>query len=173
MQGSFFGWVGWHGTVCVPNFFIFVTKKSPTFKRQKYRGKTEKNLIYLNSHTYYVIYCPYCPITSKLKWNASVPRFLLSPSQPLFGLVTQRPLFPVWERERCVTRPKKGWLERLRLLPVLRQRENQNCLSTVIVTSKIQFRVILLRKANSNFVLPLIDPDQRHSAISNRWRYIQ
>ena len=131
MQGSFFGWVGWHGTVCVPNVFIFVTEKSPTFKRQKYRGKTEKNLIYLNSHTYYVIYCPYCPITSKLKWNASVPRFLLSPSQPLFGLVTQRPLFPVWERARRVTRPKKGWLKRLRLLPVLRQRENQNCLSTV------------------------------------------
>ena len=131
MQGSYFGRVGWHGTVCIPNVFIFVTEKSPTFKRQKYRGKTEKNLIYLNSHTYYVIYCPYCPITSKLKWNASVPRFLLSPSQPLFGLVTQCPLFPVWERARRVTRPKKGWLKRLRLLPVLRQRQNQNCLSTV------------------------------------------
>ena len=173
MQGSFFGWVGWHGTVCVPNVFIFVTKKSPTFKRQKYRGKTEKNLIYLNSHTYYVIYCPYCPITSKLKWNASVPRFLLSPSQPLFGFVTQRPLFPVWERARVAWRDQiKGCLRDYAYCRSS-DREKIKIICLQLVTSKIQFRVIFLRKANSNFVVLLIDPDQRHSAISNRWRYIQ
>ena len=35
-------------------------------------------------------------------------RLLLSTSQPLFSLVTQRPLFPVGEGTRCETRPNNG-----------------------------------------------------------------
>ena len=38
-----------------------------------------------------------------------MPRLLLSPSQLLFGLVTQRHLFPIGERARCLTRPSNGY----------------------------------------------------------------
>ena len=126
MQELFFGWVGWDGTVWVLNVFIFVTEKSITFKKRKYRRNTEKNRIYLNSHRHYLIYCLYCLNTSRLKWDAPVLRLLLSPLQPLFGLVTQLPLFP-FERERVAWRFRM----RLRLLPFLQQRENQNFSSTV------------------------------------------
>ena len=34
-----------------------------------------------------------------------MPPLLLSPSQALFGLITQRPLFETGNRGRCVTRP--------------------------------------------------------------------
>ena len=95
MQELFFGWVGWDGTVGLLSIFIFVTKRSITFKNKSIPETQEKNLIYLNSHRDYVI-CFYC--YSKLNWNALVPHLLLSPLQLLVGLVTQRPLFPVWER---------------------------------------------------------------------------
>ena len=44
---------------CVINVFIFVTEKSLTLKNRKYRRKTEKNQIYLNSQRLYVMYCLY------------------------------------------------------------------------------------------------------------------
>ena len=112
-KSYFFGWVGRDGTVSVLNVFILVTEKSITFKERKYRRNTEKNRIHLNSHRNYVIYCLYCLNISKLKWNASVPRSLFSTSQPLFGLPTQRPLFPVIERARCVTRVTRETNKRL------------------------------------------------------------
>ena len=74
-----------------------------TFKKRKYRRKTENNPIYLNSHRYYMIYCLHCLNTSMMKWNASVPRLLLSPSQPLLVSSQNALYFPVWERARCVT----------------------------------------------------------------------
>ena len=52
---------------------------------------------------------------------------LLSPLQMLFGLVTQCPLFPIWESVCCVTRPHNS----CKLLPLLQQRENQNYSSIV------------------------------------------
>ena len=99
MQGLIFGWMGWDGTDFAFNVFISVTEKSITFKNENIAERQKKNLIYLNSHRYYVIYCLYFLNTSKLKWNASVPRLLLSPSQPLVGLVIHSPLFT-----GCVTR---------------------------------------------------------------------
>ena len=105
-----------------------VHRKGHKFQKQKISKKGRKNLIYLNSHRYYVVYCLYCLNISTEKLNASVPRLLLSSSQP-FGLVTQRPLF--WKRARCVTRPNNYCEKRLRLMPFLQQRENQNYSSTV------------------------------------------
>ena len=68
MQDLFFlaGWVEM-GQFVVLNVFVFVTEKSITFKNENI-AETEKNLIYLNSHRYYVIYCLYCLNNSKLKW---------------------------------------------------------------------------------------------------------
>ena len=68
MQDLFFlaGWVEM-GQFVVLNVFVFVNEKSITFKKRKYR-RDRKNLIYLNSHRYYVIYCLYCLNNSKLKW---------------------------------------------------------------------------------------------------------
>ena len=42
----------------------------------------------------FVVHCLYCLITFEQKYNAAVSRLLESPSQPLFCLVTQRPLVP-------------------------------------------------------------------------------
>ena len=106
MQELFFGLVGWDRTVCALYVFIFVTQNSITLKKTKGLQKDRKKiLIYLNSHRYCVIYYLYCLNTSVLKWNASLPYLLLSPLQMLFDLVTQCPLFPIWERVCCVTRP--------------------------------------------------------------------
>ena len=93
----FFSWASWDGTLWF------------TFKRTKishhFALRVRKRIIYLNSHRYFVVYCLN---TSKQKQNASVPHSLLFPSQALFGLVTQRHIFPVWERARCVMRPNNG-----------------------------------------------------------------
>ena len=51
----FLHWVGWDETVCVLNVFIFVTKKSITFKKRKYHRKTKKKQIYLSKHRQYMI----------------------------------------------------------------------------------------------------------------------
>ena len=62
MCKSYFFWLGGlgkDGFFCVINVFIFVTEKSLTFKNRKYRGKTEKNQIYLTSQRRYVMYCLY------------------------------------------------------------------------------------------------------------------
>ena len=40
---------------------------------------------------------------------ASVPHLLMSPSQQLFGLFTQRYLFPIGKRTRCVMRPNNAY----------------------------------------------------------------
>ena len=56
---------GCDGTVCVLNDFTFVTN-SHDFQKTKISRKDRKNLIYLNSHRYYVIYSLYCLDTSKL-----------------------------------------------------------------------------------------------------------
>ena len=125
--------MGCDETHCVPYIFTFGAEKKHNFQKNEniallhLRRKKKKYLIYLNSHRY----CLYCLNTSKQKWNASVPRLLLSPTQPSFGLVTQRHLFSVGERQRCVTRPNNGCESRLYLLPFLKQRENHNYLSTV------------------------------------------
>ena len=65
-------------------------------KERKYliTSLQEKKTIYLNSHRYFVVHCLYCLITFEQIYNASVSRLLESPSQPLFCLVTQRPLVP-------------------------------------------------------------------------------
>ena len=119
-----------------------------------------------------MIYCLYCLNTSKLQGNTSVSHLLFSPSQPMFGLVSQRPLFPVWERTRCVTRPNDV-CERDYAYCHSSNREKIKIIPLQLVTSKIYFRVILLRKANWNSVVPLIDPDQRCIVISNEWRYTE
>ena len=146
------------------HFVSFLSSKRAQVSKTKISKKGRKNLIYLNSHRYYVVYCLYCLNISTEKLNASVPRLLLSSSQP-FGLVTQRPLF--WKRARCVTRPNNYCEKRLRLMPFLQQRENQNYSSTVYLKN------ITPRKANWNSVVPLTDPNERYIAILNKWRYIE
>ena len=48
--------------------FSFLSPKEHNFQKTKISQKDrKKNLIYLNSHRYYVIYCLYFPNTSKLK----------------------------------------------------------------------------------------------------------
>ena len=126
------GWVEM-GHFAYPTFSFLDQKKSTTFKitiilHYYTLGDWKKRP---NSDRYVVVYCLYCLNTSKQKWNASVSCLLLSPPQPSFGLVTQRHLFPVGERQRCVTRPNNGCESRLYLLPFLKQRENHNYLSTV------------------------------------------
>ena len=55
-KSYFFGRVGWDGTLCIPNVFIFVTGKEHNFqKNQKILHyftirERKNNLIYLNSH---------------------------------------------------------------------------------------------------------------------------
>ena len=66
----FLYWVGWDETVCVLNVFIFVTKKSITFKKRKDHRKTKK------------------------KANLSEQTQIIY-GNTLFGLVTQRPPSPV------------------------------------------------------------------------------
>ena len=65
MQEFIFSLGGCDGTVCVLNDFTFVTDFHD-FQKTKISRKDRKNLIYLNSHRYYVIYCLYCLNTSKL-----------------------------------------------------------------------------------------------------------
>ena len=96
---------------------------------------------------------------------------LLSPLQMLFGLVAQCPLFPIWERVCCVTRPHNS-CKRDYAYCHYSSREKIKIIRLQLVTLKIWFCIILLRKANWNSVVPLIDPNQSYIAISNKWRYI-
>ena len=75
----FLYWVGWDETVCVLNVFIFVTKKSITFKKRKYHRKTKK------------------------KANLSEQTQIIY-GNTLFGLVTQRPPLP-FKRECAAVPP--------------------------------------------------------------------
>ena len=75
----------------VPNVLISVTEKSITFKITKisrYFTLTEKKTNFIWTRTGILRSIVANVNTSKQKWNASVPRWLLSLSQPLFGLVT-------------------------------------------------------------------------------------
>ena len=59
MQELLFGWVGWDGTVCVPKVFIFVAEKEHNYWKNEniallYLKRKKKNLIYPNSHSYFV-----------------------------------------------------------------------------------------------------------------------
>ena len=81
-------------------FSLCNRKRAWLSKEQKYcitspKDKGKKNLIYLNSHRYFAVGCLYCQNTSKQKYTTLLPCLLWSPSQPLFGLFSQCPLFPV------------------------------------------------------------------------------
>ena len=65
-----------------------------------------------------------------------MPRLLLSPSQQLSGLVTQRPLFPVSKRARYVTRPNNS-CERDYAYCRSSNREKIKIIHLQLVTSKI------------------------------------
>ena len=96
----------------------------------------------------------------KFWWNAFLPRLLLSP------------LYFSFKRERVAWRdPIKVAKETAYCRSF--NREKIKILRLKFVNSKIYFCVILLRKANWNFVVPLINPNQRYIAISNKWRYIE
>ena len=101
-----------------------------------------------------------------------MPCLLLSPSEPLFGLLTQHPLFPIWERACCMTRPNNGCL-RDNAYCHSSKREKIKIIPLQLVTSKKKLHVILLQKANWNSVVPQIDPNQKYIAISNKRRYIE
>ena len=76
------------------------------------------------------------------------------------------------ESARCVTRPKNG-CERDYSYCCSFNREKIKIIRPQLVTSKIWFRLILLRKANWNSVLPPIEPNQRYIWRSMYlWRYI-
>ena len=164
------GWVEM-GHFVYPTFSFLDQKKSTTFKitiilHYYTLGDWKKRP---NSDRYVVVYCLYCLNTSKQKWNASVSCLLLSPPQPSFGLVTQRHLFPVGERQRCVTRQiTVAKADYIYCRSSNREKITIICLQ--LVAKKIWFHVILLQKANCNFVLYPIEPKQRHIAISNEWR---
>ena len=87
-----------------------------------------------------------------------------------FGLVTQRPLFSIGERARCVTRPNNCWGIDYPYCRSPDRQKNQHYSSTVRCL-KIQFHVILLRKAKWKSVVSPIDPNQGYIAIMNKWRY--
>ena len=75
--------------------------------------------------------------------------------------------FP-WERERVAWRGQVTVTKGTTLTAVpLTERKSK------LFASKIQFRVLLLRKANWNSVVSPIYPNQRSIAISNKWRYIE
>lgn len=93
----------WFRWLCFSRFLwalIHKTKRSLCFQNlQKNENISllhfkRKNIICLNSHRYFEVHCLYCLITFEQKYNVSVSRLLESPSQPLFCLVTQRPLVP-------------------------------------------------------------------------------
>ena len=50
-----------------PNVLIFRTEKEHNFQTDENTEKGKKNLIHLNSHRYFVVYCLYCLNTSKQK----------------------------------------------------------------------------------------------------------
>ena len=97
-SGSFVNQPSWHTEL--QNSLSCSQCKALT--RCAFLGKT---LIYLNSLNYFIVYCLYCRNTSRQKCNASVSNLLM---QQLFCLVTQRHLFPVGEKARCVMRPNNG-----------------------------------------------------------------
>ena len=169
MQELYFGRVSRGGTLCEPTVFIFVTEKEQNFQKNETIAlrhlKSKKNQIYLNSHRYFVVYFLYCRNTSNQKSNASVPSLLLSPSQPLSDLVTQRPLFPVGERACCVTWPNNDCV---RDYAYCRSsyRKKIKIIRRHLVAPKMWFHVILLRKANWNSVVSPLDPKQGYLAIS-------
>ena len=73
----------------------------------------------------------------------SMPHLQLSPSQLLFGLVTQCPLFLIWERAFHVTRPNNG-CKRDYTYCCSSNREKIKIICQQLVMSKIWFHVILL-----------------------------
>ena len=106
-HGRVIFWLGGlrQNSLCPLCFHLCHPKQHNVKKTKGLQKDRKKILIYLNSHRYCVTYYLYCLNTSALKWNASLPYLLLSPLQMLFGLVTQCPLFPIWESVCCVTRP--------------------------------------------------------------------
>ena len=76
MGELFFGWVGRDGTLCIHNFQKSENIALHHFKRKK------KNLIYLNSHRYFVVYCLYCLNTFVVSFAAVVWSRHTTPSIP-------------------------------------------------------------------------------------------
>ena len=67
------------------NVLIFEAEEEHNFPKSDniallhLKRKTKQEAIYLNSQGYFVVYCLYCLSASKQKYDASVPRLLLSP----------------------------------------------------------------------------------------------
>ena len=76
MGELFFGWVGRDGTLCIHNFQKSENIALHHFKRKK------KNLIYLNSHRYFVVCCLYCLNTFVVSFAAVVWSRHTTPSIP-------------------------------------------------------------------------------------------
>ena len=94
MGELFFGWVGRDGTLGIHNFQKSENVALHHFKRKK------KNLIYLNSHRYFLVCCLYCLNTfvvsfADVVWSRhttpSIPRWRVSALQDETITVAKEP----------------------------------------------------------------------------------
>ena len=119
-----------------------------------------------------MLYCLYCLNTCKMKCIGATPTFFSSAfvwsrlTTPSISRLRESAL-----RDETKHRLRK-WLRQQRESDYS-NREKIKIIRLQLVTSKIKFRLILLRKANRNFFVPLIDPNQRYFAISNKWRHTE
>ena len=94
--------------------FNFVTEKEHNFQTDEniallHLNWERKNLNYLSWQVFFDLFSLLSKYFKAKISVASVPHLLVSPSQQLFGLFTQRYLFPIGKRTRYVMRPNNAY----------------------------------------------------------------
>ena len=99
-----------------------------------------------------------------------MPHLLLSPSHPLFGLLTQHHLFLVEERAFCMARPNNS-CKRDYAYYCPSTREKIKIIRLQLVASK--YNSMWLYNENWNSVVSTIYPNHRNILILNEWGYTE